>query len=82
MQKLQILFPEPDLRRLRRIAAVEDRPVSEIVRRATEAWLDRCSEERTANRSVSIPTFGGGDVLSRVDKLRELAWCDRCAEEG
>lgn len=40
MQKIQILFPEPQMRRLRDAAADEDRPISEVVRRATESWLD------------------------------------------
>ena len=36
MQKIQVLLPEPVLRDLREIAAVEDRPLSEVVRRAAE----------------------------------------------
>lgn len=36
MQKIQILFPDPLMARVRSLAALEDRPVSEIVRRAVE----------------------------------------------
>ena len=40
MKKLQVLFPEGTMRRLKETAEREDRPMSEIVRRATEDWLD------------------------------------------
>jgi hypothetical protein len=79
---VQVLFPEPDLRRLRRLAAEEDRPVSEIIRRATEAWLDRCVAGRKPSETARVPTFDGGAVLARASSLRGIAWADRCAESG
>lgn len=44
MQKLQILFPDQQMDALRRLARIEDRPVSELVRRA----VDRDLEQRSA----------------------------------
>lgn len=38
-EKVQILFTEPTLRKLKDISREEDRSVSEVVRRATELWL-------------------------------------------
>ena len=40
MEKLQVLFPVGSMRKLREIAKREDRPMSEIVRSATEDWLN------------------------------------------
>ena len=41
MEKMQVLFPKPQLDRLRRLARDSDRPVSELVRAAVDAWLSR-----------------------------------------
>ena len=41
MIKLLILLPEPTMRELRARAHLEDRPMSELIRRATEQWLQR-----------------------------------------
>jgi hypothetical protein len=38
MQKMQILFPNPLIAKLREVAEQEDRPVSELIRRAVEGW--------------------------------------------
>jgi hypothetical protein len=77
MQKMQILFPEPQMRRLRELAWSEDRPVSEIVRRATEAWLDRCAPPRVRTEPPALPTFHGGETLIPASAMREVAWQDR-----
>jgi len=45
MKKLQVLLPDPVMGRLRRRAEWEDRPMSELVRRATERWLDSLPEQ-------------------------------------
>lgn len=76
MEKIQILFPEPQMRRLRELAAREDRPISEIVRRATEAWLDRAPAGR-AQGPASLPTFHGGAIGVNAEDLREAAYDDR-----
>lgn len=39
MKKLQILFPESQLHRLRSMARRQGRPVSELVRAAVDTWL-------------------------------------------
>ncbi len=78
MEKIQILFPEPQMRRLRELAEREDRPISEIVRRATEAWLDRAPAGR-ARGPASLPTFRGGAIGVASEGLREAAYGDRLA---
>jgi hypothetical protein len=41
MQIIQILFPDPMMRRLLEVADQEDVPLSKIIRKATALWLDR-----------------------------------------
>ncbi len=76
MEKLQILFPEPQLARLRQAAKVLDRPVSELVRAAVDAWL---AANAPAPRQVreAPPVYGLGDMQTSADSLRDLAWDDR-----
>jgi len=70
MQKIQILFPDPLMERMRRVAARVDLPVSEIVRRATEHWLDRMPE---SPRSIQgVPTVDAGRCLVPADEMREV----------
>jgi metal-responsive CopG/Arc/MetJ family transcriptional regulator len=45
MQKMQILFPDPLMGKLRTVAAEEDRPVSELIRRAVEKFLEMKPEK-------------------------------------
>ena len=82
MQKIQILFPEPQMRRLRDAAAVEDRPISEVVRRATESWLDRRATTRDPRGTVTVPTFHGGRIKTPAPALRALAWEERVPVKG
>jgi hypothetical protein len=72
MEKLQILFPEPQLRRLRRIAEERDRPVSELIRAAVDAWLDRNPGGPVV--AESPPSYKGGGVLRPAEELREAAY--------
>jgi hypothetical protein len=76
MEKMQILFPEPQLARLRQAAKVMDRPVSELVRAAVDAWL---AANAPAPRQVreAPPVYGLGDIHTNADALRERAWEDR-----
>ena len=78
MQKIQILFPDPVMKSLRLLAEVEDRPVSEIVRRA----VDRELEQRTGllarekKAPPIFPTFDGGRVLTAAEDLRSVLYDD------
>ena len=71
MQKIQILFPEPVMERLRAVARQQDRPVSELVRRA----VDRLLEQMPAlppKQPARFPTFRGGGVLVDADRLKDM----------
>ncbi len=74
MQKIQVLLPEPVLRDLREIAAVEDRPLSEVVRRAAEQMVRTYPAVRRKPGKVTVRTFDGGAILADGRDLRALAY--------
>ena len=75
MRKLQILLPEPVMRRLRRRAQWEDRPMSELVRRATERWLDSLPETPPElGGEVAPPTFRLGLKVRDPRELKEMLY--------
>jgi hypothetical protein len=70
MQKIQILFPDPVMERLRAVARHQDRPVSEVVRRAVDRLLEQ-TPVLPPNQPKRFPTFHGGGVLVEPARLRE-----------
>ena len=72
MKKLQVLFPEGTMRRLRETAEREDRPMSEIVRRATEDWLDR--QPAGPQWEGPIPVYDLGIRVFDPGALKELLY--------
>lgn len=76
MEKLQILFPEPQLLRLRRVARKQDRPVSELVRAAVDLWLER-HEPWEEDVKEAPPRYHCGEVIVKAEELRDLAYGDR-----
>lgn len=77
MQKIQILFPDPLMARVRALAVFEDRPVSEIVRRAVERLVEQ-SPRDPANPSAPkvFPTFHGGTIKAGADDMKSLLYAD------
>ncbi len=74
MQKIQILFPDPLMKKLKQQASTEDRPVSEIVRRATEAWLNKTTDITTVKQYKQVPVFNGGKILISESKLKDAIY--------
>ena len=76
MQKLQILFPDPQMDALRRLARIEDRPISELVRRAVDRDLEQRSAllRRTSDTTPVFPTFDGGRVLAAASRMKSLLY--------
>lgn len=72
---MQILFPEPVFRQLRALSEEEDRPVSELVRRAVDRMLQQTSVRKDHPRP-KIPTFAGGEILVGADKLKAAIYDD------
>lgn len=76
MEKLQILFPEPQLRRLRAIAGSQDRPVSELVRAAVDLWLSRQGKPNDS-AAEEPPRYHCGAMNAAPTEFREIAYSDR-----
>jgi phage gpG-like protein len=74
MQKIQILFPNPLMVRVRAVAAEEDRPVSEIIRRAVERFLEMKPKKPSQNRQ--LPTCRGGKILVSAENLKDTLYHD------
>ena len=74
MRKLQILFPNPLMGRVRAVAAEEDRPVSEVIRRAVERFLETRPEK--PRQHLELPTFRGGKILVSAERLKEALYDD------
>lgn len=71
MQKIQILFPDPVMERLRAAARQQDRPVSELVRRAVDRLLEQMPT-LAPKQPARFPTFRGGGVLVDADRLKDV----------
>lgn len=74
MQKIQILFPNPLMRKLRAAASEEDRPVSELIRRAVEMFLEMKPEKPRQHQE--LPTFRGGQILVSAENLKDVLYDD------
>ena len=76
MLKLQILFSDPQMDALRRLARIEDRPVSELVRRAVDRDLEQRSAllRRNPGATAVFPTFDGGRVLVPSSQMKSLLY--------
>ncbi|MDY7026889.1 MAG: hypothetical protein SVR04_01185 [Spirochaetota bacterium] len=77
MQKMQILFPEPQLARLRRVAASLDRPVSELVRSAVDFWLSRYGGPEFEEAAESPPVYSCGEIRIQSEDFRTRSHEDR-----
>ncbi|MEX0669412.1 MAG: ribbon-helix-helix domain-containing protein [Pirellulales bacterium] len=71
MQKIQILFPDPVMERLRTMSRQQDRPVSELVRRAVDRLLEQVPAG-PPKQPARFPTFHGGGVLVDADRLKDV----------
>jgi len=74
MQKIQILFPDPMMRKLKEFAATEDRPISEIVRRAVERVLQQ--SPLPSAPAKKFPVFHGGGVRISASNMKQAIYGD------
>jgi hypothetical protein len=80
MRKIQVLFPEPQMERMRKVARLEDRPISEIIRRATGEYLAKAPAVLPRDTPLVIPVFRGGKTLISADRFRDMSNSDRTGE--
>jgi hypothetical protein len=60
--------------KLRTVAAEEDRPVSELIRRAVEKFLEM-KPDQTRQRP-ELPTLRGGKILVSAENLKDVIYED------
>ena len=58
--------------KLRALATEEDRPVSELIRRAVEKFLEMKPERMRPSRE--LPTFHGGKILVSAENLKDVLY--------
>lgn len=58
--------------KLKEVAEEEDRPVSELIRRAVERFLEMKSS--WPKKKVAIPTFSGGVILVSSTYLKQAIY--------
>lgn len=64
MTRTQIQFPDPLYRRLREVADMNDWPLAEVVRRATELYVQRFPEYDSVDEQWTLPVIdAGGEYL-------------------
>ena len=73
---MQILFPDPMMARLRKLAEVEDRPVSELVRRAVERLLEQSPLDHRPKVAMAFPTFHGGKIKASASEMKKLIYAE------
>jgi Arc/MetJ-type ribon-helix-helix transcriptional regulator len=56
------------------VVANEDRPVSEVIRRAVEKFLEMKPDQ--TRRRPEPPTFRGGKILVSAENLKDLIYND------
>lgn len=77
MQKIQILFPDPVMAALRSRAEAEDRPVSELVRRAVDRHLAQLGPSRARTRPAPVfPSIRGGAVKVSAEAMKAELYRD------
>lgn len=64
MKRTQIQFPDPLYQRLKEVAAMNDWALAEVVRRATELYVQRFPEPERREQTWNFPVLElGGDFL-------------------
>ena len=74
MQRVQVLFPNRVIERLRAVARQRNCSVSELVRRAVERLLGE-SPVLPPRQPARFPTFRGGGLLVDANRLRNVLHC-------
>ncbi len=73
MKKIQILYPDPQMEALRRVARELDRPISEIIREATAEWMKRWAPAAGSEVREAPPVYSAGTILVKPEHLREAS---------
>lgn len=72
MQRMQLLFPDEMIARLKEVSREEERPVSEVIRRSIEEFFMRYPKGK--KRKITIDQLAGhlGQIKVSAADLREV----------
>jgi len=76
MQRMQLLFPDEMIARLKEVASQEERPVSEVIRRSIEEFFMRYPKGK--KKKITVDQLSGhlGEVKVSASQLREVLYED------
>jgi len=76
MQRMQLLFPDEMITRLKQVSREEERPVSEVVRRSIEEFFMRYPKGK--KRKITVDELAGhlGEIMVSAADLREVIYED------
>lgn len=76
MQRMQLLFPDEMIARLKEVSREEERPVSEVIRRSIEEFFLRYPKGK--KRKISVDQLAGhlGEIKVSASNLRQVIYGD------
>lgn len=76
MQRMQLLFPDEMIARLKEVSREEERPVSEVIRRSIEEFFMRYPKGK--QRKITVAQLAGhlGEIKVSAANLREVIYED------
>jgi hypothetical protein len=74
MQRMQLLFPDAMMARLKEVSRAEERPVSEVIRRSVEEFFMRYPNGK--QQKVTVDQLAGhlGEIKVAATNLREAIY--------
>jgi hypothetical protein len=76
MQRMQLLFPDEMIARLKEVSREEERPVSEVIRRSIEEFFMRYPKGK--KQKITVDQLAGhlGEIKVGAANLREVIYED------
>ena len=76
MQRMQLLFPDEMMARLKEVSRQEERPVSEVIRRSIEEFFMRYPKGK--KRKITLDQLAGhlGEIKVSAADLKDVIYGD------
>jgi metal-responsive CopG/Arc/MetJ family transcriptional regulator len=76
MQRMQLLFPDEMIARLKEVSRQEERPVSEVIRRSIEEFFMRYPKDK--KRKITLDQLAGhlGEIKVSAADLKDVIYRD------
>jgi hypothetical protein len=76
MQRMQLLFPDEMIARLKEVSRQEERPVSEVIRRSIEEFFMRYPKGK--KRKITLDQLAGhlGEIKVSAANLKDVIYGD------